>query len=163
MTKPFWEAKTLDEMSETEWESLCDGCGKCCMVLLDEVETGRLYETSVACKLFDVKKRRCTDYANRIKRVKDCVRLTPENAGALDWMPETCAYRRLARGEGLPDWHPLLTGAKKSVEDAGAAVMSAVSERKINPEDIWEYVTGVRPRPRKKRASKGATATHKSA
>jgi uncharacterized cysteine cluster protein YcgN (CxxCxxCC family) len=150
-SKPFWEAKPLKDMSESEWESLCDGCGKCCMVLLDEVETGRLYETDVACMLFDVKKRRCTDYANRIKRVKDCVQLTPGNAGSLDWMPETCAYRRLARGEGLPDWHPLLTGTRKSVEHAGAAVLTAVSEKNVRPDDIWEHVTGVRPRPRKRR------------
>jgi uncharacterized cysteine cluster protein YcgN (CxxCxxCC family) len=152
MTDPFWETKPLTKMTDAEWESLCDGCGRCCLVLLDEEDTGRLYQTNVACKLFDVKKRRCTDYANRSKRVKDCVTLTPGNSGALDWMPESCAYRRLARGEGLPDWHPLLTGAKKSVEDAGVAVMNAVSETKVDPEDIWDYVVSIRPKPRKKSA-----------
>lgn len=153
MTDPFWETKSLNEMTDAEWESLCDGCGRCCLVLLDETDTGRLYQTNVACKLFDVKKRRCTDYQNRTKRVKDCVQLTPGNSGALDWMPESCAYRRLARGEGLADWHPLLTGTKKSVEDAGVAVMSAVSEDSVDPEDIWDYVVAVRPKPRRKRAA----------
>lgn len=152
----YWETKALKEMSDTEWEKLCDGCGKCCLVLLDETDTGRLYETNVACKLFDVKRRRCTDYANRTKRVKDCVALTPGNAGALDWMPETCAYRRLARGEGLPDWHPLLTGTGGSVELAGAAVVNAVSEKDVDPDDIWDHVVAVRPRPRKRSRGKSS-------
>lgn len=156
MSAPFWETKSLKEMSEAEWESLCDGCGKCCLVLLDEEGTGKLYETNVACRLFDVEKRRCSDYANRTKRVKDCVNLTPGNAGALDWMPETCAYRRLARGEGLPDWHPLKTGTKESVVDAGAAVMSAVSETTVDPDDIWDYVVARRPTPRRKKSARRA-------
>jgi hypothetical protein len=147
----FWDEKPLAEMTDAEWESLCDGCGRCCLILLDETDTGRLYETNVACRLFDVKRRRCTDYANRTRRVKDCVALSPNNAAALDWMPESCAYRRLARGEGLPDWHPLLSGTKRTVEDAGVAVMSAVSERTVAPDDLWEHVVGVRPRPRKKK------------
>jgi len=151
MTAPFWETKSLAAMTKDEWESLCDRCGKCCLVLLDEEETRRLYETNVACRLFDVKKRRCTDYANRTRRVKDCVALTPDNAGALDWMPESCAYRRLARGEGLPDWHPLITGTLKSVVDAGVAVGRAVSEAEVDDEDVWDYVVAVRPRARKKK------------
>jgi len=149
MTKPFWETKSLKAMTDAEWESLCDGCGRCCMVLLDETGTGRLYETDVACKLFDVSRRRCSNYAERQKLVKDCVKLTPGNAASLDWMPETCAYRRLARGEGLPDWHPLKTGTVRSVEDAGVAVMKAVSEPTIDSESIWDHVVAVRPRPRK--------------
>ncbi len=150
MTEPFWETKSLKAMTEAEWESLCDGCGRCCMVLLDETSSGRLYETNVACKLFDIARRRCSNYAQRQKFVKDCVKLTPGNAGALDWMPESCAYRRLARGQDLPDWHPLKTGTRRSVEDAGVAIMSAVSERTIDPEDVWDHVTAVRPRLRKR-------------
>jgi hypothetical protein len=151
MDAPFWEAKSLKAMTEAEWESLCDGCGRCCMVLLEETDSGRLYETNVACKLFDVARRRCTNYAARQKLVKDCVKLSPGNAASLSWMPETCAYRRLARGEDLPDWHPLLTGTRASVEEAGVAVMKAVSERTIKPDDIWDHVTAVRPRPRRKK------------
>ena len=158
MAEPFWEKKSLKAMTDAEWESLCDGCGKCCMVLLDEANSGRLYETNVACKLFDIARRRCSNYAQRHKFVKDCVKLTPGNAGALDWMPETCAYRRLARGEGLPDWHPLKTGTRRSVEDAGVAIVKAVSERTVDPEDIWDHVVAVRPRPKRKtrrRAARG--------
>ncbi|MDZ7629062.1 MAG: YcgN family cysteine cluster protein [Parvularculaceae bacterium] len=151
MTLPFWETKSLKAMTDAEWESLCDGCGRCCMVLLEETDTGRLYETNVACKLFDVARRRCTNYAARQKLVKDCVKLTPGNAASLGWMPETCAYRRLARGEDLPDWHPLLTGTRKSVEEAGVAIMNAVSERTIEGDEIWDHVTATRPRPRKQR------------
>ncbi len=151
MDAPFWETKSLRTMTEAEWESLCDGCGRCCMVLLEETDSGRLYETNVACKLFDVARRRCTNYAARQKLVKDCVKLSPGNAASLTWMPETCAYRRLARGEDLPDWHPLLTGARRTVEDAGVAVRKAVSERTVEPDDIWDHVTAVRPRPRKKK------------
>lgn len=153
MTKarPFWETKTLAEMTRAEWESLCDGCGKCCLILLEEEATGRYHETDVHCRLFDPTTRLCTDYKNRRARVPDCVRLTPEGMKTLDWMPESCAYRRLAHGEGLPDWHPLLTGTAKSVADAGVAVRNVVSEKDVAADDLWLHVVGVRPKPRKRR------------
>lgn len=143
--KPFWETKSLDEMSTTEWESLCDGCGKCCLVVLDEEETGVLYETNIACKLFDPEKRRCTDYANRGHRVPDCVQLTPESAAKLQWMPKTCAYRLLANGKPLPDWHPLVSGDPVSTVRAGKAVTKKlVFERDVKEDDVWDHVTGKR-------------------
>ena len=143
--KPFWETKTLAEMSQDEWESLCDGCGRCCLYILHNEETGDVFETDVACKLFDAKKRRCTDYENRSTRVPDCVRLTPQNANALHWMPETCAYRRLARGEGLPDWHPLITGDRDSVVRAGVAVPpDLVPEGEIDDDLLESRITKAR-------------------
>ena len=143
--KPFWETKTLAEMSQGEWESLCDGCGRCCLYILHNEETGDVFETDVACKLFDAKKRRCTDYENRSARVPDCVRLTPQNANALHWMPETCAYRRLARGEGLPDWHPLITGDRDSVVRAGIAVPpNLVPEDEIDDDLLESRITKAR-------------------
>lgn len=143
--KPFWETKTLAEMSQGEWESLCDGCGRCCLYILHNEETGDVFETDVACKLFDAKKRRCTDYENRTTRVPDCVRLTPQNANALHWMPETCAYRRLARGEGLPDWHPLITGDRESVARAGVAVPpDLVPEDEIDDDLLESRITKAR-------------------
>lgn len=143
--KPFWETKTLAEMSDGEWESLCDGCGRCCLYILHNEETGDVFETDVACKLFDAKKRRCTDYENRSARVPDCVRLTPQNANALHWMPETCAYRRLARGEGLPDWHPLVTGDRESVVRAGVAVSAdLVPEDEIDDDLLESRITKAR-------------------
>lgn len=139
---PFWETKTLAEMTDAEWESLCDGCGKCCLVVLVDDETEEVWETDVHCRLYDPEKRRCTDYKNRRARVPDCVRLTPENAGALEWMPQTCAYRRLARGEGLPDWHPLVTGDPASTARAGkAATKRLASETHVAPEDLENRVT----------------------
>lgn len=143
--KPFWEKKSLEEMTSSEWESLCDGCGKCCLVVLDEEETGVLYETNIACKLFDPESRRCTDYANRARKVSDCVQLTPESAAKLQWMPKTCAYRLLANGKPLPDWHPLITGDPTSTARAGKAVKkSLVHEKDVSEEDVWDHVTGKR-------------------
>ncbi len=120
--KPFWETKSLAEMSNAEWESLCDGCGRCCIYILHNEETGDVFETDVGCKLFDAKKRTCTNYANRTALVSDCVQLTPDNVERLHWMPKTCAYRRLANGKGLKDWHPLISGDPTTVARAGVAV-----------------------------------------
>lgn len=143
--KPFWETKTLAEMSQSEWESLCDGCGRCCLYILHNEETGDVFETDVACKLFDAKRRRCTDYENRTSRVPDCVRLTPENAGDLHWMPETCAYRRLANGRPIPDWHPLITGDPKSVERARVAVLpDLIPEDEIDDKLLESRITKAR-------------------
>ena len=89
--KPFWEEKTLEELSETEWESLCDGCGRCCLVKLEDEDKGRYYATDIACRLFDTETCRCADYENRDSRVPDCVRLTPKDARTLGWLPPTCA------------------------------------------------------------------------
>jgi hypothetical protein len=142
---PFWKTKTLAEMSAAEWESLCDGCGKCCMVLLRDEATGTVYETDIACRLYDPEARRCTDYAKRHKRVRDCVRMTPQSVGALDWMPSTCAYRLVLRGQDLPEWHHLRTGDRNSVARAGAASPEVlVSEERVSAEGLEDHVTGVR-------------------
>ena len=143
--KPFRETKSLAEMSGEEWESLCDGCGRCCLYILHNEETGDVFETDVACKLFDPKVRRCTDYENRSARVPDCVRLTPQNAKALSWMPKTCAYRRLANGKSLPEWHPLITGDPKSVERAGVAVSpDLIPEGEIDDDLLEDRITKAR-------------------
>lgn len=119
---PYWRAKALSEMSEAEWEGLCDGCGKCCLIGLEDADTGEVYLTDVACKLFDGAACRCNDYANRKARVPDCVKLTPENVGELSWLPYSCAYRLVAEGKDLFDWHPLKTGDPESVHAAGVSV-----------------------------------------
>ncbi len=132
-------------MTPAEWESLCDGCGRCCLYILHNEETGDVFETDVACKLFDAKRRRCTDYENRSSRVPDCVRLTPENAGDLHWMPETCAYRRLANGKPIPEWHPLITGDPKSVERARIAVEpDLIAEDEIDDSLLESRITKAR-------------------
>lgn len=145
---PFWEAKRLDEMTDAEWESLCDGCGRCCIVLLEDTpEEDRFLETNVCCRLFDAVTRRCTRYAERHRLVPDCISVTPKNAGALPWMPDSCAYRRLAEGKGLAPWHPLRSGRAESVAEAGIAVSpDLVSEREVRPRDLWRHVIGRRGR-----------------
>lgn len=143
--KPFWETKTLKQMTAAEWESLCDGCGRCCIYILHNEDSGDVFETDVACKLFDAKKRRCTDYENRSTRVPDCVRLTPDNAKALSWMPKTCAYRRLANGLSLPEWHPLITGDPSTVERAGVAVSpDLIPEEEIDDDLLESRITKAR-------------------
>lgn len=141
---PFWETKPLSQMTREEWESLCDGCGRCCLITLeDEDAPGIFEETSVHCRLFDPEERRCTCYARRTTLVPGCVELKPGNVGNLDFMPASCAYRRLAEGRGLAPWHPLISGDPASVEAAGIAVpKDLVSEREVCEEDLWHHLTG---------------------
>ena len=123
---PFWKAKSLAEMSRAEWESLCDGCGRCCLVKLEDEDTGAIHATDVACRLFDAGACRCRDYANRTTVVPDCVGLTPHAVRSLTWLPPTCAYRLVAAGKDLPWWHPLVSGRAESVVEAGVSVKGRV-------------------------------------
>ena len=126
-TQPgFWERKTLAEMTRGEWESLCDGCGKCCLFKLEDEDSGEVYYCNVVCKLFDLEKSRCSDYPNRAVRVPDCAILTVENIPEFGWMPKTCAYRLLSEDKPLPEWHPLLSGDRDSVYRAGHSVRDRV-------------------------------------
>ena len=151
--EPFWKAKRLEEMSAAEWESLCDGCGRCCLHKLRDEDTGALAFTNVACRMLDLKTCRCRDYAHRSLHVPDCVRLTPKSVRKLDWLPPSCAYRRLAEGKDLPWWHPLVSGDPESVHRAGVSVRGrAVSEQKAGAlEDYIAAWPGLDPRPRRYR------------
>lgn len=129
-TAPFWRTKTLGEMTRAEWESLCDGCGRCCLHKLRDEDTDELAWTEVACRLLDTQSCRCTDYANRKARVPDCVKLTPKRVAEIDWLPPSCAYRLLREGQDLPWWHPLVSGDPQTVVQAGISVRGkAVRER----------------------------------
>src|SRR5882757_2131468 len=123
---PFWKRKSLAEMTSAEWESLCDGCGRCCLVKLEDEDDGTIYFTDVGCRLLDGSACRCRDYENRTAQVDDCVRLTPENVGSLNWLPPTCGYRLLAEGRDLYWWHPLVSGDPDSVHTAGISVRDRV-------------------------------------
>jgi uncharacterized protein len=127
MTAPFWKTKSLEELSQPEWESLCDGCGKCCLAKLEDEDTGEIHWTSVACRLFDAATCRCSDYEHRLERVTDCVRLTPQNVRTIPWLPSTCAYRIVAAGGDLPAWHPLVSGDRESVHRTGISVRGRIS------------------------------------
>jgi uncharacterized protein len=119
---PFWETTPLDKMTRAEWESLCDGCGKCCIHKLEDDETGELYPTNVACKLLDRRTGLCRDYRRRHAYVPECVRLTPAKLRQLDWLPTTCAYRLIDEGKPLPAWHYLVSGDRETVHAAGISV-----------------------------------------
>ena len=139
--KPFWEIKSLTEMNPGEWESLCDGCGLCCLVRFEDEDSGEVIPTRVHCKLFDSDLCRCTDYENRKQHVPDCIKLTPGNIQELQWMPPSCAYRRLDEGKPLPAWHPLITGDPESVHKAGVSIRGqTLNENELaEPEDALEY------------------------
>ncbi len=139
--KPFWEIKSLTEMNPGEWESLCDGCGLCCLVRFEDEDSGEVIPTRVHCKLFDSDLCRCTDYENRKQHVPDCIKLTPGNIQELQWMPPSCAYRRLDEGKPLPAWHPLITGDPESVHKAGVSIRGQTfNENELaEPEDALEY------------------------
>jgi hypothetical protein len=132
--KPFWRRKSLTAMTDEEWESLCDGCAKCCLHKLQYDDTGEIDYTNVACRLLDTTSCRCRKYSIRAMLVPDCVRLTPDVVSGLAWLPKTCAYRLVDEGKDLPDWHPLKTGDPQSVHKAGMSVRGrAVREQDAGP------------------------------
>ena len=122
----FWKTKTLEEMSSAEWESLCDGCARCCLEKLEDEDTGKIYFTHVSCRLLDAGLCACKDYANRSDLVPDCVRLTPANVRTLNWLPPSCGYKLVAEGRDLYWWHPLVSGDPNTVHEAGVSVRGRV-------------------------------------
>ena len=138
---PFWQRKSLKEMTDSEWESLCDGCGRCCLVKLEDADdSSRTYFTDVGCRLLDGETCRCSDYPNRSARVKDCVRLTPRNINRIVWLPPTCAYRLLADGGDLYWWHPLVSGDPEPHQARIRARLAGASEDEVNDEDLEDRI-----------------------
>ena len=137
----FWNTKELSELSTEEWESLCDGCGRCCLQKLEDSDTGQLFYTNLACRLLDQNTCRCRDYPRRLQRVSGCIELRPTAKEQFSWLPHSCAYRRLAERRPLPGWHPLLSGTPESVRDAGISVAgNTVCETGVSPDDIEDYI-----------------------
>jgi uncharacterized cysteine cluster protein YcgN (CxxCxxCC family) len=137
----FWETKNLIDMNENEWESLCDKCGKCCVIKLEDFDTQEVHYTNVSCKLLCEKSASCKDYKNRKSIVSDCIILSPNNLNDLKWMPETCAYKLLNEGKNLPYWHPLISGNDKEIVNSGNSVKNRVTnENEIKIKNLPDYI-----------------------
>lgn len=141
-SSPWWENKKLSEISRDEWESLCDHCGKCCLIKLEDEEDGQVYYTNVICDLFKNENCHCSDYWNREALVPTCIRLTQDNLEHINWMPPSCAYRRIQDEQGLPDWHHLVSGDKNTIHKVGKSVKNRTIFEKeiINEQDYEEHV-----------------------
>ncbi len=142
MSEPrFWETVPLKQMNQEQWESLCDGCGKCCLIKLEDEDTGLIHFTEVVCQYLDQKKCRCTVYEKRRKLVPTCLKLQPDELDTLHWMPNTCAYRLLYEGKPLPIWHPLQTGSRQVMIDTGNTITGKViSEAYVQEEDLQDHI-----------------------
>lgn len=135
----FWEEKPLQQLSREQWESLCDGCARCCLIKLEDEEDGTLYTTSLVCRYLELEHCGCSRYSERTELVPECLQVTPDNADKLVWMPQSCAYRLLAEGRQLPAWHPLISGNRESVHEAGISVRGfATCEAEVEDEAAWQ-------------------------
>ena len=131
--KHFWETKSLKQMTKYEWESLCDGCGKCCLHKLEDIDTGEVSISNVSCSFLDEETCNCKDYSNREKNVPDCISLDLKNIKKLQWLPETCAYRLIDEGKSLYNWHHLISGSKSTIHEYGMSVRDySINESKLN-------------------------------
>ena len=138
---PFWRRKQLGEMSAQEWESLCDGCARCCLLKLEDEDSGEVHLTRLACRLLDHGSCRCSDYPNRHARMPDCVAIKAEAVASLTWLPETCAYRLVADGKDLYWWHPLISGDPETVHQAGVSVRGwATCETRATPDTMHRFI-----------------------
>jgi uncharacterized cysteine cluster protein YcgN (CxxCxxCC family) len=141
VAKPFWE-KSLASLTPSEWERLCDGCGRCCLVKLEDEDSGEIHHTSVACRLLDHHSCRCSEYKGRKRLVPECVRLTLTRLARISWLPPSCSYRLRLEGKPLPSWHHLLTGDPESIHKAGMSVRGRVevNEQETEVDDLPRYI-----------------------
>lgn len=142
--QPFWEVKSLDEMSDPEWELLCDGCGRCCLHKLEDEDTAEVHFTRVSCKLLDNDTCRCSNYEDRFTHVPDCLTIKPLDAQKLSWLPASCAYRLLSEGKPLEKWHPLISGTPESVHEAGISMANqSISETFVPLADFIHHLIDI--------------------
>lgn len=137
----FWQHYPLEQLNIAEWEALCDGCGLCCLVKLEDDESGEIAYTKVACKLLDCSTAQCQDYLNRQQQVPDCIQLSPATVKQIKWLPPSCAYRRIQEGKTLPNWHYLISGDRTSVIKARkSAATRCISETEVHEDELEDYV-----------------------
>lgn len=137
----WWDVKPLDSLTREEWESLCDGCAKCCLHKLQDADTDEVFYTKVRCRYLDEDNCRCSDYDNRSRLMPNCIQLSPDNLDDLAWLPATCAYRLRFEGNPLPDWHPLVSGRSDSVHTAGISIRGrAISDEYVHPDGFEEHI-----------------------
>lgn len=142
---PFWKTKRLEQLTNAEWESLCDGCGVCCLHKLEDEDTGEIYATSVACKLLNAETCQCADYANRKSIVPDCIKLDIKTIRSVHWLPKTCAYKLIDQGKDLEWWHPLVSGNAKTVHEANVSARNKIrihEDALESDEDYLNYLEG---------------------
>jgi len=141
LKKEFWKKKKLNELSKEEWEALCDRCGKCCVIKLEDVDTSKIYYTNVSCKLLCTKTANCKNYIDRKKIVKDCVVLSFNNLESLNWMPKTCSYKLVYEGKDLPSWHYLINGNfNKMLEQKKSVHNKVINEKKVSKNNLQDYI-----------------------
>ncbi len=141
MADKFWQTKKLDEMTQSEWESLCDGCAKCCLHKIEDEDTQDIFYTKIHCRYMNTDSCRCTVYQVRHHRVPNCVWLRPEDVAVFHWLPSTCAYRLVAEGKPLEWWHPLVSGDVNTVHEAGISIKNrSLSEEYVHPDGWVEHV-----------------------
>jgi len=141
MNANYWQTKSWHAFSPEEWEALCDGCARCCLVKLEDEQTGEIHYTNIACQLLNLSDCRCRDYKHRQHRVPTCMVISPDRPDILNLLPDTCAYRYLFEQQPLPGWHPLVSGSRQSVHDAGISVKGkVVSEKYIHPEQYEDHI-----------------------
>ena len=155
MNVPYWQSKSLAEMTDSEWEAICDGCAKCCLHKFIDDETveqatptqhmqdsEQIHYTNIACGLLNTKTCSCTQYAKRTVLVPECVKLTKDNLQDIFFMPPSCSYRRLHEGRGLPSWHPLLNkGKKTAMHLAGMSVRGkTIADHDVDLSQFEDYI-----------------------
>jgi len=137
----FWQHKSLQEMSASEWESLCDGCARCCLHKLEDEDSGEVFYTKVRCRFLLESSCTCSDYERRSEIQPDCIKLRQEDLAELHWLPSTCAYRLLSEGRELYDWHPLISGDRDSVHRAGISIKGrSISDEFVHPDGYDEHI-----------------------
>jgi uncharacterized cysteine cluster protein YcgN (CxxCxxCC family) len=156
---PFWQKKPLEALNEKEWESLCDGCGRCCLVKLEDEDNGDIYFTDIACRLFETTTCSCTHYAKRHRKVADCIKLTPKAVRGLKWLPPTCAYRLISEGRDLYWWHPLVSGTRETVHEAKISVRGRVSNLEDDIE-VDDYPSRIVSWPSENQESENQESAH---